>query len=198
MRCWIAVASADHVRFGRASGFLQAGHGAAEPLRRIASGDCVACYSPTARFRGTERLAAFTAIGIVKAGDPYRAEMGDGFRPYRRDVRWLDSDVAPIRPMLDRLAFTRGNARWGYRLRLGLFEISAGDMRAIADAMSATLPPQRGASSRLNRSTAKSTNARTRPLARRPAMCTTWIGSGGSSKSASTISSAPARSCGAT
>jgi len=140
MRYWIAVASADHVRFGRSAGFMQAGHGKAAPLRRIAPGDCVACYSPTATFGGRDRLQSFTAIGVVKDGPPYRAEMGDGFQPYRRDMRWLDSDEAPIRPLLERLAFTRNGANWGYRLRLGLFQITPGDMAAIAAAMGARLP----------------------------------------------------------
>jgi hypothetical protein len=146
MKCWVAVASADHVRFGRSAGFMQAGHGKAAPLRRIGPGNCIAYYSPTAsfggaRFGGRDRLQAFTAIGIDKAGAPYRTDMGDGFHPYRRDVNWLSSDEAPIRPLLERLAFRRGNANWGYRLRLGLFEIPEDDMRAIAAAMGATLPP---------------------------------------------------------
>jgi hypothetical protein len=145
MKCWIAVASADHVRFGRSAGFMQAGHGEAAPLWRIEPGDCVACYSPTAAFGGRDRLQSFTAIGVVKDGAPYRAEMGGGFRPYRRDMRWLDSDEAPIRPLLERLAFTRNGANWGYRLRLGLFQITREDMAIIAAAMGAELPAPRRA-----------------------------------------------------
>lgn len=186
MKCWIAVASADHVRFGRSAGFMQAGHGKAAPLQRLQPGDCIAYYSPTACFGGRDRLQAFTAIGIVKSGAPYRVDMGDGFRPWRRDVRWLSSEEAPIRPLLERLSFARGNANWGYRLRFGFFEVGESDMAAIAAAMGAALPEpappyQRGANSFLRRSTAKSTNERTRALARRPAMWTTWMGSGGSS-----------------
>jgi hypothetical protein len=145
MKHWIAVASADHVRFGRSAGFMQAGHGSAGSLRRIQPGDCVAYYSPTAAFGGRDRLQAFTAIGVVKDGDPYQADMGDGFRPYRRDMRWLDSDEAPIRPLLERLAFTRNGANWGYRLRLGLFQITPGDMAMVAGAMGAELPAPRRA-----------------------------------------------------
>jgi hypothetical protein len=140
MKYWIAVASADHVRFGRSAGFMQAGHGEAAPLRRIEPGDCVACYSPTASFGGRERLQCFTAIGVVKDRAPYRAEMGGGFQPYRREMRWLDSDEAPIRPLLERLAFTRNGANWGYRLRLGLFQITRDDMAMIAAAMGAEMP----------------------------------------------------------
>jgi hypothetical protein len=71
--------------------------------------------------------------------------MGGGFQPYRREMRWLDSDEAPIRPLLERLAFTRNGANWGYRLRLGLFEITPGDMAVIAAAMGAELPAPRRA-----------------------------------------------------
>ncbi|MFI4997730.1 MAG: EVE domain-containing protein, partial [Hyphomicrobiales bacterium] len=73
---WIAVASAEHVGRGRAAGFMQVCHGKAAPLRRIRPGDRVAYYSPTTEFRGTDRLQAFTAIGIVREGEPYRVDMG--------------------------------------------------------------------------------------------------------------------------
>ena len=134
-RNWIAVASAEHVRTGRDQGFIQVCHGKAAPLRRIAPGDRVACYSPTETFRGEDRLQAFTAIGIIEPGAPYQADMGGGFCPYRREVRWLEAIEAPIRPFLDRLAFSNGVRSWGYRLRFGLFEITSEDMLIIAEAM---------------------------------------------------------------
>jgi len=137
---WIAVASAEHVRHGLEAGFMQVSHGKAAPLRRIAAGDRVAYYSPTERFRGKERLQAFTAIGVAKGGDPYRCDMGGGFRPFRRDVIWLEADEAPIQPMLEALEFAAGRRNWGYQLRFGLFAISAHDMLVIADAMQARLP----------------------------------------------------------
>ena len=144
-RDWIAVASAEHVRIGRQHGFMQVCHGKAPPLRRIAPGDRVVYYSPSATFRGKDRLQAFTAIGIVRAGAPYQADMGGGFRPFRRDVDWMDARAAPIRPLLGRLAFTREDRNWGYRLRLGLFEIGEADRRIIAEAMNAAytiaMPP---------------------------------------------------------
>jgi hypothetical protein len=39
---WIAIASAEHVRIGRAQGFMQICHGKATPLRRLSPGDTVA------------------------------------------------------------------------------------------------------------------------------------------------------------
>lgn len=138
-RNWIAVASAEHVRHGRAMGFMQAGHGKAAPLRRIGAGDRVACYSPTTVFRGPDKLQAFTAIGIVRAGEPYQHDMDGGFRPFRRDVDWLAARDAPIQPLLDTLEFTVGARNWGYQLRFGLFPVSDHDMRIIAEAMDAAL-----------------------------------------------------------
>ncbi len=137
---WIAVASADHVRRGRAEGFMQVCHGKAAPLHRIQPGDPVVYYSPTEQFQSKTQLQAFTAIGIVKPGVPYQEDMGGGFCPFRRDVHWLPASEAPIQPLLDRLAWTSGQRNWGYTLRFGLFEISAQDLQIIAEAMGAAWP----------------------------------------------------------
>jgi hypothetical protein len=134
---WIAVASAAHVRRGRAEGFMQVGHGKAAPLKRIKPGDGIVYYSPTVTLGGKDKLQAFTAIGTVKDREPYVVDMGKGFKPYRRDVTWAKAKEAPIRPLLDALEFTAGKANWGYQLRFGLFAISAADFRLIARAMAA-------------------------------------------------------------
>jgi hypothetical protein len=135
---WIAVASAEHVRRGRAAGFMQVCHGKAAPLRRIQPGDRVAYYSPTVELRGKDKLQAFTAIGIVRDVEPYQFDMGAGFCPYRREVTWLLASEAPILPLLDALEFSAGVRNWGYKLRLGLFSISNRDMQVIAAAMGVT------------------------------------------------------------
>lgn len=132
---WIAVASAEHVRRGRAEGFMQVCHGKAAPLRRIRPGDKVVYYSPTEQFGGKGALQAFTAIGEVKAGEPYSFDMGGGFCPFRRDVTWANAQETAIRPLLDQLEFSAGQRNWGYQLRFGLFEISDHDWQIIAAAM---------------------------------------------------------------
>ena len=132
---WIAVASANHVAIGRAQGFMQVNHGKAAPLRRIAPGDAVAYYSPTVTLGQKDALRAFTAIGRVCAGEPYKGVMAGGFEPFRRDVDWRAGHDAPIAPLLGRLEFTAGRANWGYQLRFGLFKVSAADMALIAQAM---------------------------------------------------------------
>lgn len=143
-RNWIAVASAEHVRRGRAAGFMQVCHGKAAPLHRLRPGDRVVYYSPTGTFHGRDRLQAFTALGLVQPGEPYRAELGGGFHAYRRAVAWLDAQEAPIRPLLPTLAFTAGTRSWGAQLRFGLLEIDAPDLERIAAAMRMRLPPNSG------------------------------------------------------
>jgi hypothetical protein len=139
-RSWLAVAAAEHVRRGRAAGFMQVCHGKAAPLRRMRAGDRITYYSPTVEFRCKDRLQAFTAIGIVGEGDPYVLDMGGGFRPFRRDVTWLEAQETPIQPLLAVLDLSADGRRWGYRLRLGLLPISDGDVSIIAAAMGAELP----------------------------------------------------------
>jgi len=136
-RNWVAVASAEHVRIGRAVGFMQVCHGKAAPLRRIKPGDRVAYYSPTVEFGGKNKFQAFTAIGIVEQGEPYQVELGGGFQPYRRDVCWLPAEEAPIRPILGMLEFSAEKQSWGYPFRFGIFVIGDHDMNVIAAAMRA-------------------------------------------------------------
>jgi hypothetical protein len=136
-RSWIAVACAEHVRRGMALGIMQVGHGQAAPLRRLASGDRVVYYAPSESFGGRDRLQSFVALAIVSSGPVYQVDMGDGFRPFRRAVRYLDTRAAPIRPLLDRPGFALSGASWGARLRFGLLRIDAASMDMIADAMGA-------------------------------------------------------------
>ena len=133
--CWIAVASADHVKRGQQGGFMQVNHGKAAPLKRINPGDLVAYYSPLVTYGGNEKLRAFTALGRVKQGNPYQGDMGSGFKPFRRDVEWFASAYAAIEPLLDELDFTKGKKNWGYQFRFGLFSVSDKDMGLIAGAM---------------------------------------------------------------
>jgi hypothetical protein len=134
---WLAVASAEHVRRGRAEGFMQVNHGKAAPLRRISPGDGVVYYSPTTVYRQKDGLQSFTAIGRVREGEPYPGVMGDGSTPFRRDVDWAMAVEAPIAPLLDQLDLTAGQPHWGYQLRFGVLKISRHDFTLIAEAMGA-------------------------------------------------------------
>jgi EVE domain len=135
---WIAVACAEHVRRGLTLGIMQVGHGKGTPLRRIAPGDRVAYYSPSETLGGSDKLKCFTAIGVVLPGDVYQGDMGGGFRPFRRDVRYFKATPTPIRPLLDLPGFALSGKDWGARLRYGLVRIDASSMDAIAAAMGVT------------------------------------------------------------
>jgi hypothetical protein len=136
-RNWIAIASAEHVRIGRAKGFMQVCHGKVAPLKRIRPGDRVVYYSPSDVFGDRRPLRHFTAIGTALEREPYQAAMGGGFCPFRRDIAWLEAIETPITPLLERLDFSAGNKNWGYQLRFGLFAVSDHDMALIAAAMQA-------------------------------------------------------------
>lgn len=141
-RNWIAVASADHARLGRnhvPTGFMQVGHGKDAPLRRIAPGDRIAYYAPSTAPGGRDRLQSFVSLGIVLPGEPYTVDMGGGFVPWRRDVRYVPSHDAPIGPLVLRLDFIDDPSHWGSKFRFGLVSIGDADMRRIARAMDADL-----------------------------------------------------------
>lgn len=139
-RCWIAVACAEHAQRGRDHapvGFMQVCHGKGGPLRRLAPGDVVAYYAPSTTMGGKDRLQSFVSLGVVQPGQPYQADMGGGFVPFRRDVRYVAAEPAPIAPLLDTLDFVEDRRHWGQKFRYGLFEVPVGDMALIARAMGA-------------------------------------------------------------
>jgi hypothetical protein len=69
-----------------------------------------------------------------------QVDMGQGFRPFRRAVRYFDARPAPIRPLLDQPGFALSGPGWGARLRFGLLNIDPASMDAIAKAMGVTPP----------------------------------------------------------
>jgi hypothetical protein len=136
-RFWIGVVSRAHVLIGVEGGFAQVNHGKKAPLLRMRAGDGIAYYSPKTDYPDGEQLQAFTAIGVVRAGDVYQADMGGGFLPFRTDVDWVPGEEAPIRPLLERLSFIRDPAHWGAAFRFGHLEVPEADFRVIAGAMGA-------------------------------------------------------------
>ncbi len=115
MACyWIGVVSRDHVQAGVRGGFAQLGHGKAAPVRRLARGDWLVYYSPRTAYPDGPALQAFTAIGEVIDDAPEQVAQTPGFHPYRRRVRFLEANEAPIAPLLDSLSFTRDKTNWGF------------------------------------------------------------------------------------
>ncbi len=132
---WVIVASKNHVMNGVGWGIAQANHGKAAPLKRMNVGDGVLYYSPKLEFEGNEKLQAFTAIGEVTGETVYQFDMGGGFVPYRRDVKYRDCVDAPIQPLIPALTFIENKTSWGYLFRFGFFEIPKVDFDLITSQM---------------------------------------------------------------
>lgn len=132
---WVNTISRDHVRLGVEGGFTQAGHGKASGLKRLKADDWLVFYSPKTHLRDGEPLQAFTAIGRVADDDLYQVEMTPGFTPWRRNVEFVSSTEAPIRPLIDQLSFITDKQRWGYVFRFGLFRIPREDFELIKRTM---------------------------------------------------------------
>ncbi len=140
MRAWLGVVSRSHVQRGVAGGFMQLCHGKLDPLRRMAEGDRLVMYSPRTEMGGGEPLQAFTAYGIVGPKDIVQVEMAPDFHPFRRAMYFLEAEEAPIRPLLDRLSFSRGEPNWGMVLRRGQVPLTLQDLEWIARAMKVADP----------------------------------------------------------
>jgi GrpB-like predicted nucleotidyltransferase (UPF0157 family) len=138
-KSWVNTISRDHVQRGVEGGFTQAGHGKASGLKRLSAGDWIVFYSPKTSLEGGEPLQAFTAVGRIADDELYQVEMAPGFVPWRRNVEFVPSTEAPIKPLLDELSFIKDKRRWGYVFRFGLFEIPARDFDVIRTAMEVDL-----------------------------------------------------------
>lgn len=134
-RNWVVVASAEHAPVG----FMQVGHGKRVPLMRIAPGDRIAYYAPATSLGGKDKLQSFVSIGVVQPGEPYSFDMGGGFVPWRRNVKYVPSQEAPIAPLLEHFNFVEDRKHWGAKFRFGLFEVDHHELRLIAPAMGADI-----------------------------------------------------------
>lgn len=136
---YIAVASHEHTKIAQAQGFAQVCHGKKSPLNRMPAGDWIIYYSPKEIFGGTEPCQKFTAIGQIQDKPAYLFQMAEDFIPWRRDVKYIKSQEAPIGPLLEKLACIKNKQKWGFIFRSGLFEITPEDFKLIARAMKAKI-----------------------------------------------------------
>jgi hypothetical protein len=135
MKYWIIVASKDHLQRGVAGGFIQANHGKAAPLKRMHQSDFVIFYSPKVEFEKPEKLQCFTAICKLVDEDIYQHDMGGGFVPFRRSVKFLPSQDVSILPLINHLTFIKDKTHWGAPFRFGTLQIPEEDFRLIASKM---------------------------------------------------------------
>lgn len=133
----VGVVSRSHVERGVQGGFIQLNHGKKAPVQRLKAGDALVMYSPRTHYPDGEALQAFTAIGTVTTGTVYQVDVAPDFKPYRVDVQFADCNAAPIKPLIERLAFIKSKTHWGAAFRFGYLKIPARDFALIAQAMGA-------------------------------------------------------------
>lgn len=134
MKAWLGVVSRAHVQCGVSGGFAQVCHGKAAPLGRMKQGDWLVYYSPSTTLGGPP-LRAFTAIGQMEDDEVFQFDMGGGFVPFRRRVRYLagvrEVPLLELQARLDLCA----SRHWGMALRRGHLALSERDLGTIAEAM---------------------------------------------------------------
>ncbi len=133
---WLGVVSRTHVLRGVSGGFAQVCHGKEGPLRRMRAGDHFVYYSPTVNMgdKGGVPLRAFTAIGILTDDEVFPFDMGGGFVPFRRRVRYAPAREVSLASIQDRLELC-ARPSWGMALRRGQLPLSNADFLVIAEAM---------------------------------------------------------------
>ena len=145
---WVSTISRDHVQLSVKGGFTQAGHGKSSALKRLKTDDWLIYYSPKTGLRDGEPVQAFTGIGRVADEELYQVEQAPGFTPWRRNIEFVKSIEAPIRPLIDQLSFIKDKRHWGSMFRVGLFKIPQEDFAVISQAMKVKNPSSRRGATR--------------------------------------------------
>ncbi|MGZ8867202.1 MAG: EVE domain-containing protein [Thermoanaerobaculia bacterium] len=116
MRYWVNTVSRDDVQAGLV--------GAESRLKRASKGDVIVFYSPRTGIRSGEPVQRFTGIAELIEESP-------------RQAKFIASNEAPVKPLIESLDFIRNKKSWGVTFRRGIFEIGEADYQRIAAAMSA-------------------------------------------------------------
>ena len=143
MNAWLGVVSQAHVQRGVAGGFAQLCHGRQQPLRRMRRGDWLVYYSPSVEMGGSA-LRAFTAIGRVEDDEVFPFDMGGGFVPFRRRLKYARAREVALDTLKHELALC-ARPGWGMLLRRGHVPLETGDLATIATAMGVEPGPDFGA-----------------------------------------------------
>lgn len=129
---WIGVACKEHVENGLKLGICQFCHGKFAPAKRLSRGDYLIYYSSKVTMGGAELYQKFTAIGQVSDDAPHQVNMGGGFNPFRRNIKYFDAQHVDIRPLIPALSFIENKQSWGYVFRYGFFEIDPASFEVIS------------------------------------------------------------------
>lgn len=60
---------------------------------------------------------------------PY--DLGNGFIPYRRNIKYLPAQSVQNKPLIEGLSFITDKKQWGYKFRFPAFEIPKIDMATL-------------------------------------------------------------------
>lgn len=135
VKFWIGVACKEHVKNGVKLGICQFCHGKLIPVKRLSKGDFIIYYSSKVTIEGSELYQKFTVIGEVIDDAPYQVDMGNEFRPFRRNVKYFTAQDIDIKPLVPLLSFIKNKSSWGYVFRHGFLEIDQESFEAIAKEM---------------------------------------------------------------
>ena len=141
-RFWIGVASKEHVANGVELGICQFCHGKSTPAKRLSAGDFLIYYSSKKSMDAPDLYQKFTAIGVVKDDETYQVDMGDGFKPFRKNIDYFDAKDLEIKPLICDLPFIKNKSSWGYVFRYGFLEIDQKSFEIIANGMLGFSPLQ--------------------------------------------------------
>ena len=134
-RFWVGVASKEHVENGIKLGICQFCHGKSAPAKRLSKGDIVIYYSSKYQMNSLEACQQFIAIGIVQDDEPYQVEITPEFKPFRRNIKYLEAEATDIKPLIQSLPFIKNKNSWSYVFRYGFLEIDQESFEVIAEAM---------------------------------------------------------------
>lgn len=141
---WIGVACKEHVGNGVKLGICQFCHGKSAPAKRLSRNDFLIYYSSKVTMEGSEPYQKFTAIDRIIDDAPYQVDMGNGFKPFRRDISYFDASHLDIKGLVPVLPFIKNKKSWGYVFRYGFFEIDQESFEIITTGMLGYNPLQNG------------------------------------------------------
>ena len=131
MKYWINTISKDHVIVDKESNFVRAGRGKKASVEKLQADDYMIFYSPKTSLQNGKPVRAFTAVAKIKERDVYQVVVNNNFQPYRKDAEYEDCQEVSIGSLIEQLEFITNKKYWGFKFRLGLFEINRHDFELI-------------------------------------------------------------------
>ena len=132
---WLSVVSKEHILNGIKNKWIMVCHGKERPLKRMKEGDWLINYSPTEKYGDKKPYQCFTGFGQITDGKTFQHQMDDSFHPFGMKIDWKPSNDISVRPYLKSLKFITNPKQWGFKFRLGHFEIPKKDFLLLTQDM---------------------------------------------------------------